>query len=115
MPFLMYAKYFLMRPGDPEGAQVEVEDGKKTKKIEAGKFETIRDDWMFNDGDEVLERTGGIGTRWLQFPGETRSAYALRVKTERVTHNSNSGMWDEELCEESGIPFGKVVFYGEVR
>ena len=112
----MYAKYFLMRPGDPEGAQVEVEDGKKTKKIEAGKFETIRDDWMFNDGDEVLERTGGIGTRWLQFPGETKSAYALRVRSERKAHNSNSGMWDEPLCElDPAIPYGKIEFYGEVK
>ena len=116
VPFLMYAKYFLMRPGDPEGAQVEVEDGKKTKKIEAGKFETIRDDWMFNDGDEVLERTGGIGTRWLQFPGETKSAYALRVRAERKAHNSNSGMWDEPLCElDPAIPYGKIEFYGEVK
>ena len=116
VPFLMFAKYFLMRPGDPEGAQVEVEDGKKTKKLEAGKFETIRDDWMYNDGDEVLERTGGIGTRWLRFPGETWAAYALRVKSERVLHNSNSGMWDERLCEAGeGVRYGQVEFYGEVK
>ena len=112
----MFAKYFLMRPGDVEGEQVEIEDGKKTKKIEAGKFAAIRDDWMYNDGDEVLERTGGIGTRWLRFPGETWAAYALRVKSERVLHNSNSGMWDEKLCETNeGISYGRVEFYGEVK
>ena len=116
VPFLMFAKYFLMRPGDVEGEQVEIEDGKKTKKIEAGKFAAIRDDWMYNDGDEVLERTGGIGTRWLRFPGETWAAYALRVKSERVLHNSNSGMWDEKLCEANeGIGYGRVEFYGEVK
>ena len=116
VPFLMFAKYFLMRPGDVEGEQVEIEDGKKTKKIEAGKFAAIRDDWMYNDGDEVLERTGGIDTRWLRFPGETWAAYALRVKSERVLHNSNSGMWDEKLCEANeGIGYGKVEFYGEVK
>ena len=116
VPFLMYAKYFLMRPGDPEGMQVEVEEGKKTKKIEAGKFETIRDDWMYNAGDEVLERTGGIGTRWLQFPGETRSAYAQRVKAERAAHNSNSGMWDAKLYDmDPDMPYGKLEYYGEVR
>lgn len=116
VPFLMFAKYFLMRPGDVEGEQVEIEDGKKTKKIEAGKFAAIRDDWMYNDGDEVLERTGGIGTRWLRFPGETWAAYALRVKSERVLHNSNSGMWDEKLCEANeGINYGRVEFYGEVK
>ncbi len=116
VPFLMYAKYFLMRPGDPEGLQVEVEEGKKTKKIEAGKFETIRDDWMYNAGDEVLERTGGIGTRWLQFPGETRSAYAQRVKAERAAHNSNSGMWDAKLYDmDPDMPYGKLEYYGEVR
>ena len=116
VPFLMYAKYFLMRPGDPEGLQVEVEEGKKTKKIEAGKFETIRDDWMYNAGDEVLERTGGIGTRWLQFPGETRSAYAQRVKAERAAHNSNSGMWDAKLYDmDPDMPYGQLEYYGEVR
>jgi len=116
VPFLMYAKYFLMRPGDVEGAPVEVEEGKKTRRIEAGKFETIRDDWRYNDGDEVLERTGGIGTRWLQFPGETRAAYAQRVREEREAHNSNSGMWDARLCEEQGaLEYGKLEYYGEVK
>lgn len=116
VPFLMYAKYFLMRPGDPEGEQVDVGDEKKPKKIEAGKFEQIRDDWMFNAGDEVLERTGGIGTRWLKFPGETREAYVERIKAERRAHNSNSGMWDVNLYEmKSGIPFGSVEYRGEVR
>ena len=116
VPFLMYAKYFLMRPGNPEGEQVDVGDEKKPKKIEAGKFEQIRDDWMFNAGDEVLERTGGIGTRWLKFPGETREAYVERIKAERRAHNSNSGMWDVNLYEmNSGIPFGSVEYRGEVR
>lgn len=116
VPFLMYAKYFLMRPGDPEGEQVDVGDEKKPKRIEAGKFEAIRDDWMFNAGDEVLERTGGIGTRWLKFPGETREAYVERIKAERRAHNSNSGMWDVNLYEmKSGIPFGSVEYRGEVR
>ena len=116
VPFLMYAKYFLMRPGDPEGEQVDVGDEKRPKKIEAGKFEAIRDDWMFNAGDEVLERTGGIGTRWLKFPGETREAYVERIKAERRAHNSNSGMWDVNLYEmKSGIPFGSVEYRGEVR
>lgn len=116
VPFLMYAKYFLMRPGDPEGAQVDVGDEKKPKKIEAGKFAAIRDDWMFNSGDEVLERTGGIGTRWLRFPGETRDEYARRVRAERAAHNSNSGMWDWDLCQiDQGIQFGKVEYQGEVR
>ena len=55
VPFLMYAKYFLMRPGDPEGAQVEVEDGKKTKKIEAGKFETIPVDSVISSIGQVVD------------------------------------------------------------
>ena len=68
------------------------------------------------DGDEVRERTGGIGTRWLQFPGETRAAYAQRVRKEREAHNSNSGMWDARLCEEQGaLEYGKLEYYGEVK
>lgn len=113
LPFLMYAKYFLLRPGDMEGKSENVEIGGKTRKVAAGQFATIRDDWMFNMGDEILERTGGIGTRWVKFPGETMGAYAERVAEERQRHNSNSGMWDETLGD--AVTYGVEQYSGRCK
>lgn len=127
VPFLMFAKYFLMRPGDTGGADVivgcdgnEVEEGvldKKAHKVHVGAFARICDDWMFNDGDQILERTGGIGCRWVQFPGETKQQYVARVVRERAAHNSNSGMWDARLTlgDGSGVRTGQVEYQGEVK
>lgn len=100
---VMYSKYFMLRPGDQNAEPIEVQDAKgKTKKINAPLFETICDDWMYNDGDEILEKTGGIGTRWIRYPGETVEAWRQRVAEERERHHSTSGRWDPDL---EGVPF----------
>lgn len=101
--FVMYSKYFMLRPGDQDAEPIEVEGANgKTKKINAPLFETICDDWMFNPGDEILEKTGGIGTRWIRYPGETVEAWKQRVAAERERHHSTSGRWDPELAD---VPF----------
>ena len=106
---VMFSKYFMLRPGDQEAEPIEVETEKgKTKKINAPLFETIRDDWMFNPGDEILEKTGGIGTRWIRYPGETIEAWKQRVAAERERHHSTSGRWDPDLAD---VPFAE---YDEV-
>ena len=118
VPFLMYAKYFLLRPGDMEGESEMVgSDEKHMRRVATGQFATIRDDWMYNAGDEILERTGAIGTRWCRYPGETGEQYLERVKAERERHNSNSGMWDQELerSDGTGIRMGYAEYEGEVR
>ena len=117
VPFIMYAKYFMLRPGNMEGESETLGDEKKPKKVAVGQFATIRDDWLFNPGDEILERTGGIGTRWIKYPGETRDQYLERVKSERKRHNSNSGMWDEQLERQNGcgVRMGFVEFEGDVE
>ena len=97
---VMFSKYFMLRPGDQEAEPIEVEtENGKTKKINAPLFETIRDDWMFNPGDEILEKTGGIGTRWIRYPGETIEAWKERVAMERERHHSTSGRWDPALAD----------------
>ena len=117
VPFIMYAKYFMLRPGDMEGESVTTGDEKHPKKVAVGQFATIRDDWLYNAGDEILERTGAIGTRWVRYPGETNGDYLARVKAERARHNSNSGMWDETLEREdgTGIRMGYAEYEGEVK
>ena len=118
VPFIMYSKYFMLRPGDSEGESVTVGDEKHAKKIALGQFATIRDDWLFNPGDEILERTGAIGTRWTRYPGETQEQYLERVKAERGRHNSNSGMWDRQFEREefeSGLRMGYAEYEGEVK
>ena len=117
VPFIMYAKYFMLRPGDSDGESVTAGDEKHPKKIAVGQFATIRDDWLFNPGDEILERTGAIGTRWTRYPGETSEQYLERVKAERARHNSNSGMWDVqfERMDGSGIEMGRAEYGGETQ
>ncbi len=117
VPFIMYAKYFMLRPGNMEGESEIVGEGKGARKIALEQFATIRDDWMYNAGDEILERTGAIGTRWCRYPGETQDQYLERVKAERARHNSNSGMWDETLERQdgSGVRMGYAEYEGEVR
>ena len=112
VPFVMYAKYFMLRPGDMEAKSEKVELGGKVKTVAAAQFGTIRDDWLFNAGDEILERTGGIGTRWVRYPGETMRQYAERVVAERRRHGSNSGMWDEALAGDgsNGIRIGLAEY-----
>ena len=112
VPFVMYAKYFMLRPGDMEAKSEKVELGGKVKTVAAAQFGTIRDDWLFNAGDEILERTGGIGTRWVRYPGETMRQYAERVMSERRRHGSNSGMWDEALAGDgsNGIRIGLAEY-----
>ena len=95
---VMYSKYFMIRPGDQNAEPLEIEDAKgKKKKINAPLFETICDDWMYNPGDEILEKTGGIGTRWIRYPGETIADWKKRVAAERERHHSTSGRYDPEL------------------
>lgn len=117
VPFIMYAKYFMLRPGDMEGESETLGDEKHPKKVAVGQFAMIRDDWLFNPGDEILERTGAIGTRWMRYPGETQEQYLERVRAERARHNSNSGMWDERLEREdgTGIRMGQAEYEGEVK
>ena len=117
VPLIMYAKYFMLRPGDEDGESVSTGDEKHPKRVAAGKFATICDDWLYNPGDEILERTGAIGTRWKRYPGETNNQYLERVKTERKRHNSNSGMWDQQFEREdgTGIRMGHVEFEGDVE
>lgn len=116
VPFIMYAKYFMLRPGDMEGESQVLGDEKHPKKVAVGQFAIIRDDWLYNPGDEILERTGGIGTRWMKYPGETNDQYLERVKQERSRHNSNSGMWDQQFERQNGcgIRIGFAEFDGEV-
>ena len=52
---------------------------------------------MYNPGDEILEKTGGIGTRWIRYPGETIEDWKKRVAAERERHHSTSGRYDPEL------------------
>ena len=117
VPFIMYAKYFMLRPGDMEGESKVLGDEKHPKKVAVGQFATMRDDWLYNPGDEILERTGGIGTRWMKYPGETSDQYLGRVKEERRRHNSNSGMWDQQFERQNGcgIRIGFAEFEGDVQ
>ena len=117
VPFIMYAKYFMLRPGDMEGESQVLGDEKHPKKVAVGQFATMRDDWLYNPGDEILERTGGIGTRWMKYPGETSDQYLGRVKEERRRHNSNSGMWDRQFERQKGcgIRIGFAEFEGDVE
>ena len=100
-----------------EGESVLTGDEKHPKKVAVGQFATIRDDWQFNPRDEILERTGGIGTRWMKYPGETSEQYLERVKAERKRHRSNSGMWDQQFEREdgTGIRMGYAEYEGNVE
>jgi replicative DNA helicase len=94
IPMLMFSRYFMFRPGDYEASPKAVAYGEKREKVKMVDYDCfarIRDDWMYNDGDEILELTGGIGLRWTRFPGETTEQFTERIIRERELHHSMSG------------------------
>lgn len=85
-PFLMFANYFLFRPGDAEGEDQEVTVGGKQKKLPVGKFEHLSDDWVYTDQDWWLEMTGVMRTRGPKLMGETYPEMRRRQAEERAAH-----------------------------
>lgn len=67
IPFVMYANYFMFRPADPDAEIDTVQVGGKDKKNNHLKFETIRDDWLHPDSDEIYEKNGAMGVRGLDW------------------------------------------------
>lgn len=86
IPFLMFANYFLFRPGNSEGLDVEVTVGGKQKTLPVGKFEQIRDDWIYTDQDWWLEMTNAMPQRGCKLMGETYAEMRVRQAEERAMH-----------------------------
>lgn len=86
LPFVMYPGYFLFRPGNIEGEDVEVTVGGKQKKLPAGKFEQICDDWIYADEDWWLEMTNAMPQRGCKLMGETIAQMRARMAAERKRH-----------------------------
>ena len=72
VPMVMYPSYFMFRPGNWDAKPETVEIGGKEKKINTPFFEQLRDDWMRNEGDDILERTGAMGYRGIPVTEEER-------------------------------------------
>lgn len=86
IPFLMFANYFLFRPGNSAGEDQEVMIGGKTKKLPVGKFEQMRDDWVFTPQDWWLEMTGVMPERGCKLMGETYPQLRKRQEEMRAAH-----------------------------
>ena len=86
IPFLMFANYFLFRPGNSEGADEEVTVNGKQKKLPVGKFEQMRDDWVYTEQDWWLEMTGVMPQRGCKLMGETYREMRTRQAEERARH-----------------------------
>lgn len=86
LPFVMYPGYFLFRPGNIEGEDVEVTVGGKQKKLPVGKFEQLCDDWTYTEQDWWLEMTNAMPQRGCKLMGETYAEMRQRMAKERAAH-----------------------------
>ena len=86
LPFVMYPGYFLFRPGNIEGEDVEVTVGGKQKKLPIGKFEQLCDDWTYTEQDWWLEMTNAMPQRGCKLMGETYAEMRQRMAKERAAH-----------------------------
>ena len=86
LPFVMFPNYFLMRPGNIEGEDVEVTVGGKQKKLPVGKFEQLCDDWTYAAEDWWLEMTNAMPQRGCKLMGETYAQMRVRMAEERKRH-----------------------------
>ena len=86
LPFVMYPSYFLFRPGNSEGEDVEVSVGGKQKKLPVGKFEQLCDDWTYAAEDWWLEMTNAMPQRGCKLMGETYAQMRERMARERKRH-----------------------------
>ena len=86
LPFVLYPGYFLFRPGNIEGEDVEVTVGGKQKKLPVGKFEQLCDDWTYTEQDWWLEMTGAMPQRGCKLMGETYAEMRKRLTEERAQH-----------------------------
>jgi len=86
IPFVMFANYFLFRPGNSEGEDIDVEVNGKSKKLPIGKFEQIRDDWVYTSQDWWLEMTNAMPQRGCKLMGETYPQMRERQARERSRH-----------------------------
>lgn len=86
LPFVMYPGYFLFRPGNIEGEDVEVTVGGKQKKLPVGKFEQLCDDWTYAAEDWWLEMTNAMPQRGCKLMGETYAQMRERMAEERKRH-----------------------------
>jgi len=86
IPFVMYPNYFLFRPGNSQGEDLEVTVGGKQKKLPVGKFEQICDDWTYTAEDWWLEMTNAMPQRGCKLMGETYAQMRERMAEERAAH-----------------------------
>ena len=86
IPFVMFPGYFLFRPGNSDGEDIEVTVGGKQKKLPVGKFEQLRDDWTYTEQDWWLEMTGAMPQRGCKLMGETYAEMRKRLTEERAQH-----------------------------
>jgi len=86
LPFVMYPGYFLFRPGNIEGEDLEVTVGGKQKKLPVGKFEQLCDDWTYAAEDWWLEMTNAMPQRGCKLMGETYAQMRERMAEERKRH-----------------------------
>lgn len=86
LPFVMFPGYFLFRPGNVEGMDLEVTVGGKQKKLPVGKFEQITDDWTYTAEDWWLEMTNAMPQRGCKLMGETYAQMRERMAEERKRH-----------------------------
>ena len=88
VPFVMFANYFLFRPGNSDGEDVQVEVGGKQKVLPLGKFEQLRDDWVYTEQDWWLEMTGAMPQRGVKLMGETYAEMRVRQAAGRDRHRN---------------------------
>ena len=86
IPFVMFPNYFLFRPGNSQGEDLEVTVGGKQKKLPVGKFEQICDDWTYTAEDWWLEMTNAMPQRGCKLMGETFAQMRERMAEERAAH-----------------------------
>lgn len=86
IPFVMFPNYFLFRPGNSQGDDIEVTVGGKTKKLPVGKFEQLCDDWTYTEQDWWLEMTNAMPQRGCKLMGETYAEMRKRMAEERAAH-----------------------------
>ena len=86
IPFVMFPNYFLMRPGNSQGEDLEVTLGGKQKKLPVGKFEQLCDDWTYTAEDWWLEMTNALPQRGCKLMGETYAQMRERMAEERAAH-----------------------------
>ena len=114
IPFVMFPGYFLFRPGNSDGEDIEVTLGGKQKKLPVGKFEQLRDDWTYTEQDWWLEMTNAMPQRGCKLMGETYAEMRARHDEERRAHpdvkhfvreyddtgrNLTGWHWEEANCE----------------